>query len=1194
VSTREEVNPRIEPQIDRVSGAAAASSVGGDFAAPGASPPLLVARLRGALWVMIGLNLLFAGLDVRLAAGLRWKVLALKCVQVAAAGLALAVLPRLRSHRAVTAVGLTAGAVMLAMIAVSRGLTHESGMAVVLCLAVSLGAAAWLPWGTVPQLVFASAAAAALFVHLGLSEAGFAPAWSYMGLGAGGALAISVVLATVSMRQMRAGESLARERAAAGDALRRREAELRSIFESLEDIYYRTDLDGRILTVSPSVARYGYVPADLIGTNARQLHQDPNDREQSVAQLLEHGFLRDFELSLRAKDGRCIPISANVRLLYDERGTPCGLEGMLRDITERKRAEEELRAAYDRLDERVKARTADLEIANRHLQEASELAGEAEHRFRTVSELTSDYAYCFRVRPDLPPVVDWITAASFERVTGYRFDELPTGGGIHLVHPEDLPIVIERLRVLLSGQPDVGEFRIVRKDGAIRWIREHGYPEREEATGRILRIYGAAQDVTERKLAEDGLAAALRQRENVMETVPDVLYTIDLDARLVDWNHRLEVVLEVESSELAGRTALSFFVPEDVPLVEQAIARAFAENYATVEARLQTRSGPRPYHYSAAPLRDGAGVVVGLTGVGRDISELKDAERRTAVLLEVARDISGTLDMDEVLNRTQRRTAELLPCDMVATLWWDRNVRATRVRSHFGVPTDLRSEVESLAFPPGAAPFDERLTRGDAFVLDDLTDVPGLDRIVSSGTLVAAPLRVRGHYLGTLVALRSGAATAFDPAQMQLCEGIAAQLALALERAELYGKQQEEARISAALARVGQALIAALDGSDLMARLCEATIEVLACEASHTALYSEREAKFFTVAQQGFSPEASEKLRVLDWPAAWLTGEAGDGAAIHVNAEELPPLQRALTTSVGLHSALVMPLLKGNEAIGFHTACFLQPGRHFGPTDQRIARGIAQLASLALEHARAVEVMADASRLKSEFVATMSHELRTPLNVILGYNEMLLDGALGEMPAAQRDSLVRADRCARELLTLITNTLDLSRLESGRDPLHCTSISLAGLTGEIELEVRNSGEKHGVRFSCDVPPDLPRIVTDRGKLKVVLKNLLSNALKFTESGHVRLVAVAVPDGLEIRIEDTGRGIPPEARQYIFDPFRQGDGSNTRIHDGVGLGLYIVRRLLEVLSGSIEVESEVGVGSTFRVRIPLRIATRLAA
>jgi two-component system cell cycle sensor histidine kinase PleC len=198
------------------------------------------------------------------------------------------------------------------------------------------------------------------------------------------------------------------------------------------------------------------------------------------------------------------------------------------------------------------------------------------------------------------------------------------------------------------------------------------------------------------------------------------------------------------------------------------------------------------------------------------------------------------------------------------------------------------------------------------------------------------------------------------------------------------------------------------------------------------------------------------------------------------------------------------------------------------------------------------------------------------------------------MPAAQRDSLVRADRCARELLTLITNTLDLSRLESGRDPLHCTSISLAGLTGEIELEVRNSGEKHGVRFSCDVPPDLPRIVTDRGKLKVVLKNLLSNALKFTESGHVRLVAVAVPDGLEIRIEDTGRGIPPEARQYIFDPFRQGDGSNTRIHDGVGLGLYIVRRLLEVLSGSIEVESEVGVGSTFRVRIPLRIATRLAA
>ena len=1143
---------------------------------------------------MIGLSLLFAGLDLRLTPSLQWRVLALRCIQIAALGLGLAVLPRLRTHRAVTWVGVTTGAVVLATIALSRAVTLESEMAVLLCLALTLGAGAWLPWGMIPQVAFSSAAAAVLLLHAGLSPSGIAAAWSYAGLAVGGALLLSVFLATVLTRQVLAEELLARERAAAEDSLRKREADLRGIFESLEDIYYRTDLDGRIVTVSPSVARYGYIPADLVGTHSQQLYQQPEDRQENVAQLLDQGFLRDYELSLKAKDGRCIPVSANVRLLYDDRGSPCGLEGMLRDISERKRAEEELRAAYDRLDERVKSRTADLEVANRHLQEASEQAREAEHRFRTVSELTTDYAYCFHYTSEFPPVIDWITTASFERVTGYSLGELPVGGGIHLVIPEDLPIALERLRVLTSGRSDVSEFRIRRKDGAIRWIREHGYPECERGTDRVLRIYGAAQDITERKLAEDHLAAALQQRKNIMETVPDIIYSMDRDARLVDWNHRLEVVLEREGSELEGLWGPSCFVAEDLPLVEDAIARAYAQGYATVEARMQTPSGTRSYHYSAVPLLDGSGEVVGLTGVGRDISELKAAERRTAVLLEVARDISGTLDVEEILDRTQRRTSELLPCDVVATLCKEPAASGTLVRSHFGVPEELRSQVEQLFFPRGTLPFEAEIARGEAVALDDLTRIPGFDAIVAKGTLVAAPIRARNRHLGSLVALRSGAATAFDAAEVRLCEGIAAQLALAMERAELYGKRQEEARISEALARVGRALIAALDGSDLIGRLCQVTTEVLECDASHTALLSDDAAKFSPKAHRGFSAEAWEKLRVLGWPASWHGGGFADGDAMRVKTSNLAPLPQALAASIGLHSALAMPLLKGSEVIGFHTAVFLRPGRHFNETDERIARGITQLASLALEHARAVEAMSEASRLKSEFVATMSHELRTPLNVILGYNEMLLDGALGELPEAQRDSLVRSDRCARELFALITNTLDLSRLESGRDPLDCTNVMLSSLTQEIDLDLRNSGEKPEVQVSFDVPLDLPRVVTDRGKLKVVLKNLLSNALKFTDAGHVRLVAVAIADGLEIRIEDSGAGIPSDALQYIFDPFRQGDSSSTRAHDGVGLGLYIVKRLLDVLEGSIEVESAVGVGSTFRLRIPFRVASRLAA
>jgi signal transduction histidine kinase len=257
---------------------------------------------------------------------------------------------------------------------------------------------------------------------------------------------------------------------------------------------------------------------------------------------------------------------------------------------------------------------------------------------------------------------------------------------------------------------------------------------------------------------------------------------------------------------------------------------------------------------------------------------------------------------------------------------------------------------------------------------------------------------------------------------------------------------------------------------------------------------------------------------------------------------------------------------------------------------ERVAAGIAQLASLALEHARTVEALERASRLKSEFVATMSHELRTPLNVILGYHALLLEGAWGTLSSEQHEVLRRAENSAGELLELITETLDLSRLESGRMALDLADVSLAGLVADLEAETLSLWDRPGLTTTFEVADDLPLLRTDPLKLKVVLKNLITNALKFTENGSVRLAATRTADGVEIAVSDSGPGIAPAALAIIFDPFRQADGSTTRRHGGVGLGLYIVRRLLELLGGSVQVESELGVGSTFRVRVPLRLET----
>jgi len=235
--------------------------------------------------------------------------------------------------------------------------------------------------------------------------------------------------------------------------------------------------------------------------------------------------------------------------------------------------------------------------------------------------------------------------------------------------------------------------------------------------------------------------------------------------------------------------------------------------------------------------------------------------------------------------------------------------------------------------------------------------------------------------------------------------------------------------------------------------------------------------------------------------------------------------------------------------------------------------------------ARLVEELAGANRLKSDFMSTMSHELRTPLNIIMGYNQLLLDDTFGPLTAEQQEPIQKTQKSARDLLELINATLDMGRLETGRTPLDLADVDLPGLVREVQSDTRQLNEKPTVTLRAEVPAPSQPLHTDRVKLKVVLKNLLSNAIKFTDAGEVAVVARWHDGGVEISVADTGVGIAPDVLPIIFEPFRQGESSMTRRFGGLGLGLYVVHRLLDLLGGAIDVQSEVGHGSTFRIWIP---------
>jgi len=240
------------------------------------------------------------------------------------------------------------------------------------------------------------------------------------------------------------------------------------------------------------------------------------------------------------------------------------------------------------------------------------------------------------------------------------------------------------------------------------------------------------------------------------------------------------------------------------------------------------------------------------------------------------------------------------------------------------------------------------------------------------------------------------------------------------------------------------------------------------------------------------------------------------------------------------------------------------------------------------QRARAAEAEAKAaSAAKSGFLTTMSHELRTPLNIILGYAELVID-KLGERGDPEdRADVEKIHNAGRHLLGLISDVLDLSRIEAERIELRDESFDLVALVRELEAMFRPLALRSNSTLMIRVPDGLAPVCLDPLRVRQVLSNLLGNAVKFTRDGQVSLVVDEAPGWIEITVQDTGIGIPADKLEQIFEPFMQVDSAFTRRYEGTGLGLAISRRLCALMGGTLTVRSSLGVGSTFTLRLPRR-------
>ena len=310
---------------------------------------------------------------------------------------------------------------------------------------------------------------------------------------------------------------------------------------------------------------------------------------------------------------------------------------------------------------------------------------------------------------------------------------------------------------------------------------------------------------------------------------------------------------------------------------------------------------------------------------------------------------------------------------------------------------------------------------------------------------------------------------------------------------------------------------------------------------------------------------------------------AGDDSLI---TDARPVIDTAASgTAVVDQRLIALPLRAGGRVFGtiaFASATALQS---FDADDRSFAVQLADYVALAVDHARLFRDLQQASRLKDEFLATLSHELRTPLNAVLGWTRMLRRGTV---PPDRRDAVLDTiERNAAAQMQLVEELLDLSAMVAGGLRLTVTRVDLRDLLGGAVETIRPAADARSLRVSLTIDPDLPDVAADPGRLRQVLWNLLTNAVKFTPpGGSIQIALTRGTADVELTVTDTGSGIAPDFLPHVFDAFRQADSSSTRMVGGLGLGLAIVRHIVEAHGGSVSARSDgVGRGSSFSIRLP---------
>ena len=500
---------------------------------------------------------------------------------------------------------------------------------------------------------------------------------------------------------------------------------------------------------------------------------------------------------------------------------------------------------------------------------------------------------------------------------------------------------------------------------------------------------------------------------------------------------------------------------------------------------------------------------------------------------------------------------------------------------------------------------------GEPMVFDDINADGRYAELSTSNASLSAhlsffavfPIKTQSRVFGVIV-FNARAPRKLTADEIRLLTSMSEQLAVAVEKAGLFHQAETRLQQLSVLNAIGAAVSQSLELEVVLKKALEKMIEALNFDACWIYMLDSAETELRLLAQQGLGEETARSMdrRKLTAGISGTIVETGKPLVFDdINAGQYRQISRKNTiATLGFAGAAGFPIKAGDKTIGvLHLAT--RTTRRFTPDELQLIESIAHEIGVAAENAQLFaqvnqktaelgqmnQELEEANHAKSEFISAMSHELRTPLNVIMGNAELTGDGFFGDINPEQKRAMTQIRHHSQFLLKLVNDVLALSRLDAKKMSMELTNVDINEVVAHAQSHIDQLNRQNRLQVTWEVEKDIPTIVTDVTKLEEIFQNLIGNAFKFTPHGRIDLRVRNLRDlaRVEFTIADTGIGIEEQDMERIFSAFEQIREAHTGDFNGVGLGLNIVKKYLDLMKGDIRVKSQVGEGTTFTFSLP---------